>query len=292
VLTLLSTRVPGQLGAFLLAVAVVDDIGAILVIAVFYTEGISLGYLLGAAACLAAFRLMFTWRVRLVLPYAVLGVASWALMSGSGVSPTIAGVALGLLVPARPWTEAPAALRGARDLLDRLPPRAGHGEQLHMWRRMDDLGRQAVPMTERVEEVLHPWSAFVVLPLFALAWAGVPIDRQILADSWDSPVTVGVVAGLVVGKAVGVTLGTWLAVRLGLGVLPGGLRWSHVVGVACLAGIGFTVSVFVSSLAFEDEGLVDQARIGILAASIVAGLIGTAVLLAASRRDARAGLAP
>jgi NhaA family Na+:H+ antiporter len=284
VLVLLGRHVPAQLAAFLLAVAVVDDIGAILVIALFYSDGLSVGLLLASVACLAAYRLMFAWRVRLVVPYAVLGVLAWAAMSGSGVSPTIAGVALGLLVPARPWRDPAAAHARARAVADDLPLTAGHGEQLRMWRRMDDLGRQAVPMTERILEVLHPWSAFVVLPLFALAWAGVPVSRDALAQAWDSPVTAGVAVGLVAGKALGVTLGTWLAVRLGLGDLPRGLGWAHVTGVACLAGIGFTVSVFVSSLAFDDAALVDQARIGILVASVVAGVLGSAILLAVSRR--------
>lgn len=284
VLSLMSRRVPRTLGAFLLAIAVIDDIGAIIVIAVFYSGGIEPLYLLAAAGCIAGVGVMLAWRVRLVVPYALLSVAAWAFMSGSGVSPTIAGVALGLLMPVRPWTDpaeaAGEACRVAEDL-----DRAGvsRGEALYGWRRMDDLGRQAVPLAERLEAVMHPWSAFVVLPLFALAWAGVPLDGDALRAAADSPVTLGVVLGLVGGKLAGVTLGTWAAVRLGLGDLPAGIRWPHVAGVAGLAGIGFTVSVFVSSLAFGDPGLVDEARVGIVAASLAAGGLGAAILLLAGR---------
>lgn len=288
VLSLLSRRVPSTLGAFLLAIAVIDDIGAILVIAVFYSGGLEPLWLLGAGLCTAGVWLMLRWRVRLVVPYALLAVAAWAFMSGSGVSPTIAGVALGLLMPVRPWTDPDAAADEACRVAAELDGGAvTHGESLAGWRRMDDLGRQAVPLAERLEVVMHPWSAFVVLPLFALAWAGVPLDGEALENAAGSAVTLGVVLGLVGGKLLGVTLGTWLAVRLGLGTLPAGVRWPHVAGVAALAGIGFTVSVFVSSLAFADPGLVDEARVGIVAASLLAGIAGAAILVAAGRADRR-----
>ena len=288
VLSLLSRRVPVTLGAFLLAIAVIDDIGAILVIAVFYSGGLAPLWLLGAGLCLAGVWLMLRWRVRLVVPYALLAIGAWAFMAGSGVSPTIAGVALGLLMPVRPWADPDATAHEAADVAADLGDGSvTHGEALAGWRRMDDLGRQAVPLAERLEVVMHPWSAFVVLPLFALAWAGIPLGGGALGDAAGSAVTLGVALGLVAGKLLGVTLGTWMAVRLGLGVLPAGVRWPHVAGVAALAGIGFTVSVFVSSLAFSDPGLVDEARVGIVGASLVAGLLGAAILLAAGRTDRR-----
>jgi len=287
VLSLLSRRVPASLAAFLLAIAVIDDIGAILVIAVFYSSGLSVAWLLTAAAVVLAFRLMFVWEVRLVVPYVVLAVAAWAALAQSGVSPTLSGVVLGLLVPVRPLGDPRAAAREAGELARELERAdCSHGRALWGWRRMDDLGRQAVPLDERLERLLHPWSAFVVLPLFALAYAGVPVTGEALADAVSSPVALGVALGLVLGKIGGITAGVWLAVRLGLGVLPAGVRWAHVVGVACLCGIGFTVSVFVASLAYADPALVDQARIGILAASLAAGVLGAAVLMAVSRRGA------
>lgn len=285
VLSLLSRRVPAGLAAFLLAVAVIDDIGAILVIAVFYTDGLSVAYLLLSAALLAAAGLMLRWRVRLVVPYLLLGILAWAAMSRSGVSPTLVGVALGLMMPVRPWTDPAVAAREASDIADHLESAGcSHAEALGGWRRMDDLGRQAVPLDERLVTLLHPWSAFVVLPVFALAYAGVPIGGDAVRDALSSSVTRGVALGLVVGKIAGVSLGTWLAVRLGLGILPAGIRWAHVLGVAGLAGIGFTVSMFVSTLAFEDAALVDQARIGIIVASLVAGVLGSLTLMAAGRR--------
>jgi len=293
VLSLLSKRVPSTLGAFLLAIAVIDDIGAIMVIAVFYSTGFAPLWLLGSLLCLAGVWLMLRWQVRLIVPYAVLAIAAWAFMTGSGVSPTIAGVILGLLMPVRPWANPAAAADEATEIATELErPDLSHGESLAGWRRMDDLGRQAVPLAERLEVAMHPWSAFVVLPLFALAWAGVPLSADSLRDAAGSPVTLGVALGLVVGKIVGVTLGTWIGVRLRLGVLPAGVRWPHVVGVASLAGIGFTVSVFVASLAFADPALVDNARVGIVGASVLAGVIGATILIITGRRDrARAAAA-
>lgn len=286
VLSLLARRIPSRLGAFLLAVAVIDDIGAILVIAVFYSGGIGWGHLALAAGALALVAVLLHWRVRLVVPYVVLGVAAWLAMTRSGVSPTLTGVALGLLIPVRPWAAHDASAAEARGVAGDLEGVAADDPAaLAGWRRMDDLGRQAVPLDQRLVAVLHPWSAFVVLPVFALAYAGVPLSLGVVRDSLSSAITLGVVVGLVVGKTVGVTLGTWLAVRLGLGRLPEGVGWSHVVGVAGLAGIGFTVSMFVATLAFDDASSVDAARVGIIGASLLAGILGTAALLAAGRRS-------
>ncbi|MEZ5080258.1 MAG: Na+/H+ antiporter NhaA [Thermoleophilia bacterium] len=291
VLVLLGRRVPGQLGAFLLGIAVIDDIGAILVIAIFYTSSLDVVALALAAASLAAVWVMFAWRVRIVVPYAVLGIVAWVFMTRSGVSPTLAGVVLGLLVPVTPWSDPQESAGRAREVADELVE-SGHtrGASLGQWRRMDDLGRQAVPMAERLEILLHPWTAFLVLPVFALAWAGVPLDGEVLRRAAESPITIGIVVGLVVGKIVGVAFGAWLAVRLGLGVLPPGVRWPHVVGVSALAGIGFTVSVFVASLAFTDAALIDEAKVGIVAASVLAATLGVAVLSLVGRgREAAAG---
>ncbi|HWH14851.1 MAG TPA: Na+/H+ antiporter NhaA [Miltoncostaeaceae bacterium] len=285
VLSLLSRRVPTGLAAFLLAIAVIDDIGAILVIAVFYSAGLSVLWLAVAALAVLAFRLMFVWKVRLVVPYVLLAVSTWAALAQSGVSPTLSGVVLGLLVPVRPLADPTAAAREAGEIAQELERAdCSHGRALWGWRRMDDLGRQAVPLDERLERLLHPWSAFLVLPLFALAFAGVRVDGAAIEDALSSPVTLGVVVGLVFGKIGGITLGVWVAVRFGLGVLPAGIRWAHVVGVACLCGIGFTVSVFVASLAYADQALIDQARIGILAASVLAGVLGALVLSRVGRR--------
>ncbi|MCB0881493.1 MAG: Na+/H+ antiporter NhaA [Thermoleophilia bacterium] len=292
VLALLRRAVPGALPAFLLGVAVIDDIGAILVIAAFYSSGVSASWLALAFAALVVVWLLFHWRVRLVVPYVVVGIAVWAAMANSGVSPTLAGVLLGLLAPSRAWAEPYDAAGDAARVTAEMAERNDHApDSLATWRRVDDLGRQAVPLAERIETVLHPWSAFVVLPLFAVAFAGVPITGDSLRDAAGSPVAWGIVLGLVVGKLVGVFLGTLVPVKAGWGALPRGVGWVHVAGVSVLAGIGFTVSVFVASLAFAGSAdLIDRARIAVIGASVLAGALGAGLLwLARDRRGAADG---
>ncbi len=285
VLSLMSHRVPPQLAVFLLAVAVIDDIGAILVIAIFYSSGFSLYWLLASLGALLVARLLVRLNVRLVVPYAILAVAAWAAMARSGVSPTLAGVAMGLLIPVVVARDPIAAAREAtRELAPLGDPSRPNGNALQRWLTIDQLGRRAVPLGERLEHLVHPWSAFVVLPLFALAYAGIRIDADALGDAAGSAITAGVALGLVVGKIVGVAGGTLIAVRLGIGDLPDGIGALHVAGVAALAGIGFTVSVFVASLALTDPELVQQAKVGILAASLIAGAVGAGLLALAGRR--------
>jgi NhaA family Na+:H+ antiporter len=208
-------------------------------------------------------------------PYALLGVGVWLATQASGVHATIAGVVLGLLTPARALTPGAVAREWAADLADDPSP----GELDAMTR----LARTSVSPAERLEHLLHPWTSFLVVPLFALANAGVIIK----ADSFDTPgvlrVTVGVVLGLVVGKVVGITAAAWLAVRAGVGRLPEGATWAMLVGIASVAGIGFTVSLFIAELAFEGGALQDAAKIGVLGASTLAAIVGSGVLIRACR---------
>ncbi|MGQ0831864.1 MAG: Na+/H+ antiporter NhaA [Microthrixaceae bacterium] len=250
ILALLGSRVPGSVGVLLLGLAIADDIGAILVIAAFYTERISVSWLLAAVAGLVVVVAMQRLRVENVAAYALVGALVWACTLESGVHATIAGVALGLLTPARPW----------------------RAEQ------------EPVSIAERLETALHPWTSYVVVPVFALANAGIPLSTAALRDAASSRVTVGVVLGLVAGKAIGITLFAWLAVRLRLAHLPESLRWGHVVGMGALAGVGFTVSIFVTGLAYDGVRVQDEAKIGVLVASVLAALLGTAVLARATRR--------
>jgi Na+:H+ antiporter, NhaA family len=258
VVALMGRRIPRSLKLFLLTLAIVDDVGAILVIAFFYSGGISLEPLAAAALLLAA---MASLRVRGVqwLPvYVLLGTGVWFACYEAGVHATIAGAVLGLLAPARPL--APAAA---------------------------DLATSGVPVAERLEHLLHPLTSFLVVPLFALANAGVVVGTGALDAPGATAVALGVVLGMVAGKLVGVSLSAWVAVRLGVGTLPAGSTWPQVVGVAAVAGIGFTVSLFVAGLAFEDLHLVDAAKAGVLAASVLASALGASVLLTSTR--ARAG---
>jgi len=237
VVALLGRRIPASLKLFLLTLAIVDDIGAIVVIAVFYNNGIHLTALLVDAAVLAA--MVVLWRVGVTwFPLFVLaGIVVWVAMFESGVHATIAGVILGLLTP--------------------------------------------IALIPRLEHVLHPWSSFVIVPLFALANAGVTISSGAFSAPGAAAVAVGIGAGLLVGKTVGITGATWMAVRSGLGRLPEGSSWRQLTGIATVAGIGFTVSLFISALAFSDASLVDAAKLAILLTSTAAALLGTAILLRA-----------
>ncbi|MDP9070047.1 MAG: Na+/H+ antiporter NhaA [Actinomycetota bacterium] len=279
VVSLLGSRVPGSLKVFLLTLAIVDDIGAIGVIAVFYSEGITWTALAVAAALLGVLAALRKARVRSIVPFAIVGAGVWLAVFESGVHATIAGVALGLLAPARPMTAEGVAREWALDL--------GHDPSPDDLRVMTEVARTSLSVAERLEHHLHPWVSFLIVPLFALANAGVRLDSGALADAATSRVGVGIVLGLVVGKLVGVSGFTWLAVRLGLGVLPTGVGWAHVVGIAAVAGIGFTVSLFVTGLAFERAALQATAKIAILAASLVASVLGVALLWRASRRAAQ-----
>ncbi|HYI62344.1 MAG TPA: Na+/H+ antiporter NhaA [Acidimicrobiales bacterium] len=260
VLALLGSRAPTELKVLLLALAIVDDIGAVVVIAAFYSEGLDLRWALVALAGLGVVVAARVAGLRIVPAYVVLGTVVWFATWRSGVHATIAGVALGLLTPAR--------------------PQAGPD------------GAEAPSVAQRLQDRLHPWTSFVVVPLFALANAGIELSADALGDAATSPVSLGVVVGLVLGKPVGVVAAVLLATRLGLGHLPPGLSTRQVVGLGTLAGIGFTVSLFVAGRAFPDPVLAGQAKVGILAASLVAAAVGAAVLWTAGRSEEADPAAP
>jgi Na+:H+ antiporter, NhaA family len=249
VLAVLGPRVPPGLKIFLLSLAIVDDVGAIVVIALFYSGGLAAQWLAVAAGLLVVVVALQRANVTWVPLYAIVGAGVWLATFESGVHATIAGVALGLLTPARP-TE-PGAVSAA----------------------------------ERLERLLHPWTSFVVIPVFALANAGLRIDPATVTSALTSRVSLGIVAGLVIGKLVGVSAASWLAVRAGWGRLPAGVGWRHVVGAAAVAGIGFTVSLFIVGLAFDDAELQENAKLGVFLGSLIAGSVGAALL-------ARRGTAP
>jgi Na+:H+ antiporter, NhaA family len=284
-LAALGRRVPTALVAFLLGVAVIDDIVAILVVALYYTDAVALGWLAGALAGLAAIYALRRLGVRYMGAYVVLGLVVWFATFESGVHATIAGVAIGLLTPVRPFQDPAAvsaeAIRTAAATDDEPEDPDADAAQ---WRRLSWLSREAISPLARVEHGLHPWSSFVVLPIFALANAGIVLDADSVAAALDTPVTLAVALGLVVGKTLGLSLGTALAVRLGLSALPRGVRWAHIVGVGALAGIGFTVSLFITELAYTDPDVVAAAKIGILGGSIIAAALGLALLARAGRR--------
>jgi NhaA family Na+:H+ antiporter len=283
VLALLGRRVPTSLKIFLTALAIVDDLGAVLVIALFYTAQVSWAALAAAAGFLLALVAANRLQVRHPAVYALLGLGLWLAFFESGVHATIAGVLLALTIPARTRVDTAAFLHRGRAVLDDFE-RAGEegagmltneGQQAAVG-ELEDLSEGVQTPLQRLEHALHPWVAFGIVPLFALANAGVALTDP--GRAVTSPVTLGVAAGLVLGKQVGVTLGAWLVIRGGLAALPDDVRWRHLYGAAWLAGIGFTMSLFVGSLAFGEGALLDAAKLGILAASLVAGLAGWALL--------------
>ncbi len=277
VVSLLGTRIPRSLRVFLLSLAIVDDIGAILVIAVFYTDQLSAGWLLSALALAIAIMFLRQIRVWYSPIYVLFGVFMWWATFKSGVHATVAGVALGLLAPARPLQSEGQAREIASWLRDKeeVFPVDVRWAGFHI--------RESRSVAERLEVALHPITSFLIIPLFALANAGVALDGDSLSDAASSTVTLGVMLGLVAGKTFGVTAATLAAARLGIARLPRGMTMAHVVGLAMVSGIGFTVSIFISGLAFTDPAIEDQAKIGILFASFLAAGLGLAVLSRASR---------
>jgi len=240
VMALLGDRVPSGLKLFLLTIAIVDDIAAIVLIAAFYSAGLALSWLVLAVAGLGLVVVLQRLGVARMWPYAAVGIVVWVATHESGVHATIAGVALGLLTPARPI--------GGRRVLEQL------------------------------EQRLHPISAFAIVPLFALANAGVDFGGGVLGDAVHSRLAWAIGVSLVVGKALGISAATFAGVRLGWGTLPAGVRPVQVAGVAALGGIGFTVSLFITQLAYEAPLTITMAKVGIFAGSLVSGVLGAAIL--------------
>jgi NhaA family Na+:H+ antiporter len=279
VLGLAGRRAPAELRAFLLTLAVVDDLGTIAVIAVFYAEAISIPWLVAAAATAVGIVVLRRLAVRLLVPYVALAGVLWLAVFESGVHATIAGVILGFLTPARPFFSRQEA---GEVIADQLEEEAGSESEISeatMW-ETSRVAREAVSPLARMEMQLHPWSAYVVLPVFALANAGVPLSLDGIADALTGPVGLGIALGLVVGAPLGGFLLAWAVVRFSPARLPEGLDWPAIGGVAPLKGIGFTVAIFISVLAFEDEALQEEAKLAILVGSAAAAVVGLAVLFA------------
>ena len=256
VIALLGTRVPASLKMFLLALAILDDLGAIVIIATFYTDDLSFAALTGGLAGMAILWALNAIGVTRLTPYVLTGVFIWVCVLKSGVHATLAGVAVAFAIPLR---------------------------------RADANGHAPL---ERLETALHPWTTYAILPLFALANAGVSLSGVSLATALN-PLTIAIALGLLVGKPVGVLTACWLAIRLKLAEMPNGATWQQLVGVAILTGIGFTMSLFIGTLAFDDAGSVASIRIGVLGGSIVSACTGYVLLrvvTAGRRRHVRMGV--
>jgi NhaA family Na+:H+ antiporter len=284
VLSLLGARVVPLLLVYLTALAIVDDILAVLVIAVFYTESISWPALGVAAVLMGALVVanaagFHRWPV-----YAVLGLGIWVAVFESGVHATVAGVLVAMAVPARSWINPSEFLVRARKAIADFenacyiaPTILTNEPQQQATQALERLAEEVETPMSHLQHQLNPWVAYGILPLFAFANAGIPLING-LGEALASPVAWGVVIGLVLGKPLGITLFSWLAVRSGVALLPSAISWWHIAGVAFLGGIGFTISLFVAELAFEAGPNADAARIGILIGSLIAGIVGYVVL--------------
>lgn len=269
-------RTPLGLKILLLTLAIADDIGAILVIAIFYSTDISLFALALAGGGLALVVLLRGLGVRSIAVYLAVGVAIWLAVLKSGIHPTVAGVLLGLMTPARAWVDSGPLQDIMTDVLDWL---RGSHDGLHqdrhaMLEQLQKASLESISPLERLETSLHPWVAFVIMPVFALANAGVAIEPRTMSH----PVAWAVAAGLVVGKPLGIVAFSWLAVRLGLARLPTSVNWKLMIGAGALAGIGFTMSLFIAGLGLTGE-LLDAGKFGTLIGSAVSAVLGSLLLL-------------
>jgi NhaA family Na+:H+ antiporter len=278
IVSLLGPRVPVQLKLFLLTLAVADDLGAIFVIAIAYSQGLQFAWLLGAFAMFGLVVVLRRAHIWYLPIYVVCGVIAWYLMLRSGVHATVAGVVLGFLTPTKPLRQELQAEQIAARLDDQ--PELSAADVNHAAFHI----KEAVPLDERLIDVLHPWTSYIIIPIFALANAGIPLSREALQAAVTSTVTIGVFLGLVVGKTVGVFGASVLAAKIGVARLPRGVTLLQMLGIAMGAGIGFTVAIFVTGISLHDPFLQDQAKIGIFAASLAAALLSVVTLTVAARR--------
>jgi NhaA family Na+:H+ antiporter len=291
-LVLLGKRVPTTLVTFLVALAIVDDLGAVLVIAIFYTEQI---HMLPLALAGVSFLMMLVFNrvgIHMILPYFVNGLLLWFFMLESGVHATIAGVIAAMAIPSRPKKHPATIVKDTQNLLKEYDMHSGEIKTLinekqktilqNIKNKIDAVGTPAA----RLENDLHLVVALVIIPIFALANAGISIDFSSIGAIVMEPVSLGIIAGLIVGKVLGIFGVAWIAIKLKIAKLPEGSTMSQIFGVAFLGGIGFTMSIFVADLAFVDnEELIFQAKIGILAASLFAGLFGFFWLKYVAKKD-------
>ncbi len=275
-LALLGSRVPHSLRMLLLSLAIVDDIGAILVIAIGYTESLNGNYLLMAAIGTFIIHTFSRIGVRNFLPYIIVGTAAWLALHDSGIHATLAGVILGLMTPAKPVLLPERFREYLRDKKEAFQDSHWNlrRHRAEVVREVQRLSRETVSPLEYLETTLHPWTAYLIMPVFALANAGVRIDVAHIGDS----VALAVILGLVVGKPLGIVVFSWLAIRLGWAKLPHDIKWPMLVAGGCLAGIGFTMALFIEGLAFRGAP-VGTAKFGVLVGSAISAVLGMCLLL-------------
>ena len=291
-LALLGRSIPSNVRIFLLALAIIDDIVAILIIAVFYSDGLDpTGFMVAGVGILMVLALL-RMGIGSAFAYVIPGAVLWAGMLMTGAHPTLAGVVLGMMTPVIPvrLRERPSDMLAgfAGELTGRGSTASRDLDEMSMHLRSLRLAqREILPPVVRVQQALHPWVAFGVMPIFALANAGITMDGIDLSVSGAQWVTVGVILGLVVGKPLGIVWATWLMVRLGFSILPAGVSWAGICLIGLFAGVGFTMSIFIGMLAFIDPNLLGAAKLGVLAGSVIAATLGLLTGFVLIRRAAR-----
>lgn len=290
IMSLVGDKVPSSAKVFLSALAVADDLGAVLVIAFFYTDGISWYALATGMGFLLLLWVGNIIGVRHILFYILTGILVWIAFLNSGIHATIAGVLIAFTIPARTKINEASYLRNVSKYLKYFEAEVPTNSTLttprqhHLIEKIKRLSLEAETPLQKIEHNLHPWIAFIVMPLFALANAGIEITPDFF-HSLNNPVSIGIMAGLVAGKFLGVLGFTWLMVRFGKFDLPKQTGWQHITGVAALAGVGFTMSLFITGLAFSDGEMIEKAKAGIFLGSLIAGIAGS-ILLAGNKQSA------
>jgi len=284
ILILLGKRIPVSLKLLLTSIAIVDDIGAVIVIALFYTSEIDWMYLIYGGGIYALLWCLNILKIRIVPFYILLGLLLWYLMLKSGVHATLAGILLALTIPSHANRDVVQFIKSGTSLLaqmGKMPSESSIAEKdKHMQSSVETLEAncmEVISPLQRLEHALHPWVAYLIVPLFAFSNAGIIIDHQLLGQVFE-PISLGIILGLFLGKPLGIYLFSLLGVRLGFAQKPIDVCWAQIIGIGFLGGIGFTMSFFVSQLAFSDPAVLSLAKIAVLIASVLSGLIGFLIL--------------
>jgi len=287
ILAMLGSRIPNSLKVFLTSLAIVDDLGALVVIAVFYTDHLQMNFLAYAGVIVAILAVMNILRVRWITMYLVMGIPLWYCVYMSGVHATIAGVLLALTIPAHARVNAVNFVFSTKKALE-IFSNAHDDEDTCVTESSERRAavnaimknsRQVLPPLHRIEHVLHPWAAFVIIPVFALANAGIPIHGGVM-ENLANPASMGIILGLFIGKPLGIGIACYLACKVGLAALPVGVTWRHIIGAATLGGIGFTMAIFIANLAFAKSPTdLEHAKLAILVASAISAVVGAGLLL-------------
>lgn len=283
-IALFGKRLPIGLRIFLAAFAIADDLGAVVIIAIFYTKTIVLSYLISAIICVVVLALGNLLWIRWLPFYLVLGFATWVSVLGSGVHATVAGVVVALLIPARGKYNMARFVRKAERIMQNLEVKSGLSEywyaillepqHLNSVNALAHACHNVETPLQRLEHALHPWVVFLILPIFAFGNAGLTLHGMEPMQSITHPVTLGIILGLFVGKPVGITLASYIAVKSGVASMPDEVRWGHILGAAMLGGIGFTMSLFIAGLSFFDPAMLNFSKLGVLAGSVLSGIAG------------------